>query len=472
MNLSRRSLLKGIATAAAFGGVGIPALTARARVPVSPVSVLVLDFAGAWNIHASFAARTHPGVNPHGVYAGRDTGIIRASNGLFRDRDKLFTRDSAAWGTRIPGFEDEAHELSVIGAMRHAESYDLDDHIPSAVFTGTGYLGRLDAPGIGTVISRYAPRDQPAPPAVVIGKGYASAEMARAPGPWLPYAPVTLANAVLPASGEPNVRWVESERRLDEGARAARRSLAAQKAEALLRYKDAFRRHRGFFLDPAVHTADPTAAGQRFDKGILGSASPTTQQILEAFGGRSDGDESALALGFRCLEGGSRFVSVSLGFWARVNAHDMHDHEDEAFALYVRDAQLLAGLSFLLKRVGLAKRVLVVCLSEMARSPYAGTGYNAAGGTDHGKVGIISPRGLRGSTRQSVLLGHGPIVAGREAYAADPEYGDPVGKSCITAELLALLAECSGVERDDHPWHASPDGAPLDADALARVLVA
>ena len=469
MNLSRRSMLKGLAAAATLA---LPTRAARARVPVAPVSVLVLDFAGAWNIHASFAARTHPGVNPHGIYSGRDTGIIKASNLLFRDRDKIVSRRSAAWDAQIPGFEDEASELSLIGAMRHAASYDLDDHIPSAVFCGTGYLDRLDTPGLGTVISRHAPRDQLAPPAVTIGKGYVSAEMVRAPGAWLPYAPVTLADAVLPVSGEPNVRWTTSESRIDEIARATRRSLGAQKAETMLRYKDAFRRHRRFFVDPAVHTADPGASGARFTAGILGSESPTSQQIIEAFGGRTDGDEAALALAFRCLEGGSRFVSVSLGFWARVNAHDMHDHEDEAFALYVRDAQLLAGLSFLLKRVGLSKRVLVVGLSEMARSPYEGGGYNAAGGTDHGKLGIVSPRGMHGSTRQSVLLGHGPVVAGREAYPADPVHGDPIDRTCITAELLAFLAECSGVERVDHPWHASPDGAPLDADALSRALVA
>ena len=468
MNLTRRSLLKGIAAAGA--ALALPSRTARARVPVAPVAVLVLDFAGAWNIHASFAARTHPAVNPHSLYTGRDTGVIKASNLLFRDRDAIVSRTSAAWGERIPGFEEEAHELSLIGAMRHATSYDLDDHIPSAVFCGTGYLDRLDAPGLGTVISRFAPRDQLAPPAVAIGKGYVTTEMVRAPGPWLPFAPVTLADAVLPAAGDANLRWAASEARIDEAARAARRSLGAQKAETLLRYKDAFRRHRRFFVDPAVHTADPTSAGQRFTAGLLGSASPTNQQMIEAFGGRTDGDEAALALAVRCLEGGSRFVSVSLGFWARVNSHDMHDHENEASALYVRDAQLLAGLSFLLKRVGLAKRVLVVGLSEMARSPYEGTGYNAAGGTDHGKLGIVSPRGMRGSTRQSVLLGHGPITAGREAYPADPVHGDPIGAPCITAELLAFLAECSEVERENHPWHTSPDGVPLDADALARVL--
>ena len=42
MDLSRRSLLKGIAAAAAFGGTGLRQTTARARVAVAPVSILVL----------------------------------------------------------------------------------------------------------------------------------------------------------------------------------------------------------------------------------------------------------------------------------------------------------------------------------------------------------------------------------------------------------------------------------------------
>jgi hypothetical protein len=276
---------------------------------------------------------------------------------------------------------------------------------------------------------------------------------------------------LLPVSGDGEVRWTETERRLDEEARTGRRSLARERIDALRHYKDAFRRYRKFFVDRAVHTAVAANAAERYEDGVLGSDSPTTQQLLDAFGGTAQGDEAALALAVRCLEGGSRFVAVGCGFHFFRYSHDLHADEDVAFSLYVRDAQLLAGASFALKRFGLSDKVLVVALSEMARSPFAGAHYNAAKGTDHGLIGLTTPGGMHGSSRQSVLLAHGPVKPRREAYAAEPEFGDPIGSPCITGELLGFLAECAGVEREDHPWSVSPDGAPLDADTLGRVLV-
>ena len=468
MTLGRRDFVKGASVAMAalaVGGLGLR--TALARVPVRPVAVLVLDFTGGWDVHATFAARTDPSVNPHGIYTGRDTGIVRASNVLFRDRDALVSRTSSAWGMQIPGFEDEAHELSVIGAMRHAKSFTLDDHLQTARFCGTGYLSRLDAPGLGTIIGRSTAQDTKAPPAVVINAGNSSTEMARAPGEWLPFAPLPLSSTSLPIAGDAAVGGASLESAIDLASRGKRSSsLAFEKADRLLAYKKAFRTYRSFFLDPAVHTTSDASLETRYGAGMLGSSSPTTRQLLEGLGGSGYADEAALALAFRCLEGGSRFVAVGIG------SHDTHQHEDLASSLYVHDAQLLAGVSFLLKKLGLQDRVLVVALSEMARSTYAGTCYNAASGTDHGPIGMVSPRGLHGSNRQSVLLGHGPIRPGVEVYPADPAFGDPVGEPCITAELLAFLAECAGVDRDAHPWSISPDGVPLSADALAKGLIA
>jgi hypothetical protein len=467
MSFGRRRLLKGAAgaiAAIASGGVGLR--TARARVPVSPVSVLVLDFTGGWDVHASFAARTNPAVNPNGIYTGADTGVVRASNVLFQERDSLVNLTSSAWGMRVPGFEAEARDFSVIGAMRHAKSFTLDDHVQTARFCGTGYLSRLDAPGLGTIIGRHAPQSTKAPPAVVINAGNSSAEMARAPGAWLPHAPLPLSHTSLPIAGEDAVAGGALEAAIDAASRGRRASaLALAKTDRLLAYKTAFRTYRSFFLDPAVHTASDASLESRYATGLLGSASPTTRQLLEPLGGSAHGDEGALALAFRCLEGGSRFVAVGIG------GHDTHQHEDLASGLYVHDAQLLAGVSFLLKKLGLQDRVLVVALSEMARSTYAGSCYNAASGTDHGPIGLVTPKGLHGSNRQSVLLAHGPVRPGVEVYPAEPEFGDPVGEPCITAELLAFLAECAGVEREMHPWNVSPDGVPLSADALAKGLV-
>ena len=477
MKLSRRDLLKGVAAGAAFGATGLGLRTARARLPVNPVSILLLDFSGGWNVHATFAARTHPDVNPHGIAPARgDMGIMKVSPLIYRDRENVVNTDSAAWGMRVPVFEETAHHFSMIGAMRHAESYVLDDHPPSGIYCATGYLDRLDAPGLGTVVARYAPKDRLAPPAVCLSNlipGWVAFESARASGAWLPHAPVVFSHKALPIGGSGGVGFIETETRLDEAAGARRRGLAAQKVEMLRRYKEAFRRHRSFFLDKAIHTTDPANANERLEEGLLGSGSPTNQQLIDAFGGTFDGDESALALAFRCLEGGSRFVAVSCGFSSfPMTAHDTHTNEQNAWKLYVRDAQIFAGVSFLLEKLGLAKNVLVVGLSEMARCPYAGGGFNGAGGTDHGRTGIQSPKGLYGSNRQSVLLAHGPIRPGREAYPAESELGDPAGAPCITAELLAFIADCAGVEREDHPWNVSPEGAPLDAEALARVLIA
>jgi hypothetical protein len=471
MSHGRRQFLKYAGAAAAFGIVGLRRKSALARLPVDPVSVLVLDFTGGWNVHASFAARTNPSVNPHGLYTGKDTGVIRASNLLFGQRDEILSLDSKAWGMRIPGFEDVAQSFSIIGAMRHSLSYTLDDHPPSARFMGTGYADRVDVPGLGTVIARYAPQGGKAPPAMIIDPGLASGEMARAPGAWQPYSPISILHTKLPVSGNTPLAWTDSERVSDDESRAFRSGLGATKIDMLRRYKEAFHGYRQFFLDDAIATADEAKSTARYSSGLLGDSSPTTAQLLDAFGGTGYVDEAALALAFRCLEGGSRFVAVGCGLSVLPYAHDLHTDEQGNSALYVRDAQLLAGISFLFQRFGLEKRVLVVALSEMARS-YTSTMYNAAHGTDHGHIGLSSPKGLPGSTRQTVLLAHGPIVPRREAYPADPEYGDPIGAPCITAELLAMLAECAGVERENHPWSESPDGAAVSADTLAKALIA
>lgn len=463
MQVGRRSFLKGLGAAAAFGAAGIRGRAARARVPVKPVSILVLDFKGAWDVHATFAARTNPDVNPFGVYAGASTGAMRLSNVLLRGRDTLVKRDSAAWGRRIPGIEETANGWSVIGALRHSLSFDVDDHLQTARFMGRGYLSRLDAPGLGTVIRKATRVDSLAPPGVVVQVGNASGEMSAAPGDWLPYAPLLVAPDALPLGAGAEIAGTGLQRAIDATAKGRRQALARGKIERLRAAADALVKYRPFFVDPAVHTASPDAAGARFEAGLLGDKSPTNAQLIEALGGNGMPDEAAIALGIRCLEGGARFVAVGIA------QHD--SHENENFDVYVRDAQLLAGTSFLLEELGLADRVLVVALSEMARSTYRGF-YNDANGTDHGPTGLVTPKGLRGSNRQSIFLAHGPIKSGREVYTADPVWGDPVGAPCISAELLAFLAECAGVEREDHPWNQSPDGVPLDADALHRGLVA
>jgi hypothetical protein len=467
--MNRRTFLKCLGVAGA-GLAGFGRSVADARVPIEPVTILVLDFTGGWNVHASFAARTSASVNPNGIFRDGDLGAITASNVLFRDRDQIVNLQSNAWGMRIPGFEDAARDYSIIGAMRHSTAYALDDHGGAAQFAGTGYLDTNESPGLGTVIGRHAPRGTNAPPAVVIDPGLASGEMARAPGKWRPDGPLVLRHRKLPVTGGGGVTWTRTEAALDEVARVPRRSLAREKIETLGRLEQAFHTYRTFLLDPAIDVlGDPDA---RYANGLLGKESPTTQQLLEAFGGSGYPDEGMMALAFRCIEGGSRFVAVGCSALNAGFGHDKHEAEDEAYEIYVHDAQIFAGVSFLLKKLGLSKRVLVVGLSEMARSTYSGASYNAAHGTDHGPIGMRTPKGMYGSNRQTVVIGHGPIVAGREVYPADPEYGDPLGAPCVTAELLAFLAECAGVEREDHPWAASPEGVPLSADVLAKGLVA
>lgn len=464
MSLSRRHFLGG---AAVLGAAGLATRPARARIGVRPVAILVLDFVGGWNVHATFAAREHPDVNPYGMLAG-NTGVMRLSKRVVQDRDGVVARESPSWGERVPGIEDVAGRFSVIGSMRHDPAFTVDDHVQTARYGGTGYLSRLDAPGLGTVISRFAPAGEgpgEAPHAVLVNPGGVSFEMTRAPGDWLPHMPFSVATEGLPVAGGGVLQGWRLQKALDDGARAHTQALARARVDRLRMNAEALRRYRPFFLDPAVHTGLGGEPAARYERGILGAKSPTTAQLREALGGAGAREEAALAMAFRCLEGGSRFVAAGLG------AHDTHEAEASADATYVRDGQLLAGVSFLLEKCGLADRVLVVALSEMARSTYVGF-LNAGGGTDHGPVGLVSPRGLHGSNRQTVLLAHGPVAAKREVYPADPVWGDPVGAPCVTAELLAFLAECAGVEREDHPWSEGPDGAAISADALARGLVA
>jgi hypothetical protein len=461
--LNRRTFLKGLGAAAAFAATGLGKGIARARVPVSPVAILVLDFKGGWDVHATFAGRTNPNVNPFGVYEDTDTGAMRLSKCLFRNRDALVKRDSAAWGRRIPGIEDMAKHLSVVGALRHATSFDVDDHVQTARFMGRGYLSRLDAPGIGAVIGKHVRAESLAPPGIVLQVGNASGEMAYAPGDFLPYAPLLTGPDVLPLGDGTAIAGSALQRAIDGPARDRRQALARGKIDRLRAASEALVKYRPFFVDPAVHTGVSKFGAARLEAGLLGAKSPTNAQLIDALGGEMSIDSAAVALGIRCIEGGSRFVAVGIG------QHDSHEKED--FDVYVKDAQYLAGTLFVLEELGLADKVLVVALSEMARSPYEGF-YNDGGGTDHGPVGLVTPKGLRGSNRQSVFLAGGPIKGGREVYPADAEWGDPVGTSCISAELLAFLAECAGVEREDHTWNESPDGVPLDADALHRGLVA
>jgi hypothetical protein len=470
-SLDRRTFLKCLGVAAGFGLGGLGRGRARADVPQDAVSILVVDFAGAWDVHSSFAARTNPSVNAHGIYTGADTGIIRASNVLFDGRDDQLSLDSAAWGQKIPGFEIAAKNFSLIGAIRHSETFVLDDHVQTSRMGGTGYLDKTDVPGLGTVIGRYAPQGTNAPPAVVIDAGGVTSYMGTAPGPWQPYGPVFLSHSKLPVSGGDVVPWTATEAALDASARGTRRSLAQAKVDLLTRQKQAFHQYRKFFLDPAIDVSNPDKVGAQYTDGILGTASPTTQQLTEAIGGTGYADEQIVALAMRCIEGGSRFVAMGAGlFFPNVYGHDTHSNQSAGDGMYVRDAQVLAGISFLLTKVGLDKKVLLVGLSEMARSPYQGTTYNAGNGTDHGVIGLTTPRGMHGSNRQSILLAHGPIIAGREAYPADPEFGDPIGDNAYSAELLAFLAECAGVARDDHPWSTTPGGAPISADNLTKAL--
>ena len=473
MHLDRRTFLKCLGAAAGAGLVGGGGRSARAGILADPVSILVLDFVGGWDVHATFAARTHPDINAHGIYTGADMGIIRTSKVLFTGRDSVVNLDSHSWGARIPGFESAARSWSLIGAMRHAETFATDDHVQTARMAGTGFQDRIDAPGLGTVIAMNAPETMQAPPAIVIDPGFASLQMAAAPGSYQPYGPLVVSHRSLPVSaGDAPPVWTRTEDAIDLGGRSGRRSLGLGKLELLARQKKAFHRYREFFTDPAIAVSNDAHASARYAKGVLGSGSPTTTQLLEAFGGSGYGDEYGMALALRCLEGGSRFVAVGLGLsYPASYAHDTHTHEATSDALYVHDAQILAGVTYALTKLGLDRKVLVVGLSEMARSPYANGMWNEAGGTDHGLIGLTTPKGMHGSNRQSVLLAHGPIVPGREAYPADPEYGDPIGNACITGELLAMLAECAGVARTDHPWNVSPGGAPLSADALARSLL-
>jgi hypothetical protein len=466
MTLDRRTFLKCIGAVAGAGLVGAGGQSARAGITTEPVSILVLDFVGGWNVHASFAARTHPDVNAHGIFKAQDTGILTTSSVLYDGRDQLVKMDAPSWGTRIPGFESAARSFSLIGSMRHSEKFFLDDHVQTARMGGTGYLDRIDCPGLGTIIGKTIGNAGNGPPAVVIDPGGVSGQMASAPGAYQPYGPLVLSHTKLPISADSAPAWTITEDALDAAARPSHRSLGLGKLELLARQKRAFHQYREFFVDPAIGVASDANAQARYTKGLLGSASPTTQQLLSAFGGTGYADEYGMALAVRCLEGGARFVAVGLG------SHDTHSHETDASGVYVKDAHIMAGLSFVLQKLGLDRKVLVVAMSEMARSPYAGGMYNQANGTDHGATGLVTPRGLHGSNRQSVLLAHGPIVPGREAYPADPEYGDPLGASCITAELLAMLAECAGVPRADHPWKDSPEGVSLSADALAKVLLA
>ncbi len=473
MKLDRRTFLKCLGATAGVGlGFG-GGRVARAGIPADPVSILVLDFVGGWDVHATFAARTHPDVNAHGIYTGADMGIIKTSNVLFAGRDKVVNLDSPSWGTRIPGFEVAAKSWSLIGAMRHSEIFIKDDHVQTARMAGTGFLDRTDVPGLGTVIARSAPATMQAPPAIVIDPGFASFAMATAPGSDQRYGPLVLSHKHLPASASEGAPvWTRTEDAIDLGGRPARRSLALAKLELLARQKQAFHQYRDFFTDPAICVAEEAHANARYAKSLLGSASPTTTQLLEAFGGSGYGDEYGMALAIRCLEGGSRFVAVGLGLaYPASYAHDTHTHEATSDALYVHDAQILAGVTFALTKLGLDKKVLVVGMSEMARSPYANGMLNEGGGTDHGVTGLVTPKGMYGSNRQSILLAHGPVVPGREVYAADPEYGDPVGPACMTGELLAMLAECAGVARTDHPWNVSSEGAAISADALAKGLL-
>ena len=76
---------------------------------------------------------------------------------------------------------------------------------------------------------------------------------------------------------------------------ARRPAAALAKIDRLRAYKQAFRTYRSFFLDPAIHTASASTASARYSAGILGSASPTNVQLLEALGGSTRTNSQALA---------------------------------------------------------------------------------------------------------------------------------------------------------------------------------
>ena len=152
----------------------------------------------------------------------------------------------------------------------------------------------------------------------------------------------------------------------------------------------------------------------------------------------------------RLVERGARAVEVTLsGFDSHVNNHEAHAEQ-----VPVLDAAFSALVDDLVER-DLLRRTLVVCMSEMGRTP----AINALDGRDHWPAGF------------SCVLGGAGLAAGRVVGATDPTGGAP--KDPVTVEdLFATIL--TGLRLDPKKELVTPAGrpVPLSRGVAVRGLLA
>ncbi|MBA3456291.1 MAG: DUF1501 domain-containing protein [Deltaproteobacteria bacterium] len=456
MRIRRRDFLRTTAAGAAIALIGLSRKSSHAAEPSRARRVLIINAGGGLRSSAAFNASPDIALNPWGVLG--QAGVLRLG-AVLRADEAAVTTTAASWpgGGSVPWINQAATSFGLIAAADHAPdgSTRAGDHTDDEPRMGTGYFGKLDAPGLVTVLNRFIGPGASAPVATIGG-----AEFGTAPPAWVSDKPIQLAYDELP--GQAPVGGTATvgrplEAALDARYLARRRHLARAAVQSLVNTKATLRRFGPVLADKRLRFDSATYLGESLD-GI------TNQMLLEAVGDAPEAgrprDRGArnVALALRLLQLGSPAVSVSIG------GFDTHDSEvQEAPQLYTRFARFIAGVHFALSRIpdpmmggSMLDHTLVVTTSEFGRSGIAG-GFNAAEGTDHGE-------GAGWRYQAHVVFGAG--VRPNRLHPTD-DTNRPLTKPASTHALLATIAAATGVPQEAiaAQWPSGtglhPEGGPL-----------
>lgn len=388
------------------------------------------------------ASQTAPGKAKHIIYLFMDGAMSHLDT--FDPKEGVpQAGETKPIATRVPGiqFGDRFPKLGYLAgglAVVRSLSTETGDHEKGRYLMRTGYkkLNSIQHPGMGAhMVSQKGRLNRQLPGNFLIGGGN------RHPGagflePALSPVPIARANAGLQNTDLP--RYLPEElfnRRLMLASKFDQSFQSDRSNRSVEAYNQLYQEARNLIGSEHLKVFD-----------IKDEPAP----IQEAYGKNKFGQGCLLAR--RLVEGGARFVEVSLGGW------DMHQE------LYTRlddlGGQLDTALSSLLRDLhakGLLDETLVVLTTEFGRKP----NLNANAGRDHHPGAFCS------------LLAGAGIKTG-QVYGASDETGHSVDESHATvADFNKTIAAAAGLPLDEEiiapngrPFKIGGDGEPI-TDLLA-----
>lgn len=320
---------------------------------------------------------------------------------------------------KLPGLAAQMDKIAQIRSMTHTQGNHGQGkyHVRSGYDMGSGSIAH---PGLGSWITKRAPRINPEmPPYVRVGDLGGHPSNGFFPATFGPL-PISSADGGLQNSALLDGMDTESFK---------------ESLELVTKFDSKFRtRHIGAGEVAAYSDLYTEAVRLMASKDLVAfDISKEPKEVLEAYGKTSFGQGCLLAR--RLVEAGSRFVEVDLGGW--------DTHTDNHVGVARSCTTLDQGLSALLTDLsakGMLDRTLVVLTSEFGRTPkidqYGGRGHNPFGFT-------------------SLLIGGG--VTGGAIYGKTEPDGNGVAENPVTVhDFNSTIAHALGV--DYNKMETAPGG--------------